>query len=277
MRHPMLHMLILLLSRLTLADDSGAPLPFVAEAEVTADASSVMGPNGEPAIKVTGGLAPSTTLIVSCSAPAIETHQYVVRGQIKYDGVSGDGYLELWSDFGDKGSFFSRSLADWGAMKKINGSSNWREFELPFHAEPGTRPQALTLNVVLPGAGTIVVARPTLFPIDTSRQWWSASLAGRYGGVLGSCLGILGAAIGILSTMHTTRLLIFALFAVGLAGSGIFLVAGLVGVCMQQPWHVYYPLLLIGIIGVSVLGGNLWNVLHRYRGDELRRIAAVDA
>jgi hypothetical protein len=252
-------------------------LPFIADAEFAASVSAETGPTGQPAIKVTGGSALRTTTIINCPAPAIETHQYVVRGQIKYESVSGGGYLELWNDFGAKGKFFTRSLAEWGAMRKIKGSSGWRQFELPFYAEPGMRPEKLTLNVVLLGTGTVVIAQPELFLIGTSSQWWSEPQAGLYGGVLGGCLGILGALIGILASRHKMRSLTLGLFAIGLTISSICLVVGLVAVVVQQPWHVYYPLLLGGVIGVCVLGGNLWNLLRRYQADELRRMAAVDA
>ena len=33
--------------------------------------------------------------------------------------VAGDGYSELWNDFGPKGKFFTRSLAPWGKMRKL--------------------------------------------------------------------------------------------------------------------------------------------------------------
>lgn len=267
--------MLLLTSRLSLAVESGSPLPFIVEAEASAAAET--GPSGQPTIKVTGGSAPSTTTIVNCSAPAIETHQYVVRGKIKYDGVSRDGYLELWNGFGEKGKFFTRSLSEWGSMRKIKGTSTWREFELPFYAEAGMRPETLTLNVVLPGEGTVVVAQPALFAIDRSTQWWSEPQAGLYGAILGSCLGILGAMIGILSSRYQMRSLTLVLFGIGLTISGICLLAGLFAVVMQQPWHVYYPISLGGAIGSGVLGGNLWNLLYRYRADELRRMAAVDA
>jgi hypothetical protein len=269
--------MLLLTSPLSLAVESGSPLPFVAEAEFAASASLERGPSGEPAIKVTGGSARSSTTIIDCSAPKIETHQYVVRGQVKYEGVSGDGYLELWNNFGSKGKFFTRSLGEWGAMRKIQGSSGWRQFELPFCAEPGMRPEKLTLNVVLPGAGTVVISQPSLFAIDLSDQWWSEPQAGLYGAALGSCLGILGAMIEIFASRQKMRSLTLELFAVGLTISSICLVVGLAAVVVQQPWHVYYSLLLGGGIGVCVLGGNLWNLLRRYRADELRRMAAVDA
>src|SRR5262245_56880551 len=86
-------------------------LPLLTADELTANATATTGPAGQPAIQVVGNAESTTTVILKCPAPSVSTHQYVVRGQVKYEGVTGDGYLELWNDFGSKGQFFSRSLA----------------------------------------------------------------------------------------------------------------------------------------------------------------------
>jgi len=226
---------------------------------------------------VVGGEGKTTSTIVRCPAPAISSHQYVVRGQVKYDGVVGDGYLELWNDFGSKGKFFSRSLAERGPMGQLKGTSGWRKFELPFYAEEGMRPESLTLNVVLPGAGNVTVTQPTIAVLDTSSQWWSEPKSGLIGGIFGSLVGVLGAAIGCLSGMRKAKHLTLGLFAFTITMGAIALIAGLVAVTCRQPWHVYYPLLLGGIIDVAVLGGNLLPVLRRYQADELRRLQALNA
>jgi hypothetical protein len=72
---------------------------------------------------------------------------------------------------------------------------------------------------------------------------------------------------------HLTLSLLGVALAIGL----VALIAGVIAVGCSQPWHVYYPLLLGGIITVAVLGGNLFPVLRRYRSDELRTMAAADA
>ena len=252
-------------------------LPFLRTAELEGTALVAADPNGQPAFEVKGGAAQTTTTVVNCPAPTIETNQYVVRGSVKYDAIVGEGYLELWSDFGDKGKFFTRSLSDWGALRKLKGTSSWREFELPFRADSGMHPKNLTLNVVLPSTGTVVVSQPIFVPVDTASEWWTNQQAGLYGGVMGSCLGVLGAIVGCLAGLKKARSITLGLFVAGLSASGVCLLMGLIAVVFRQPWHVYYPLLLIGVIGVGVLGGNLWNLLHRYRNDELRHMAAVNA
>jgi hypothetical protein len=183
----------------------------------------------------------------------------------------------LWNDFGAKGAFFTRSLAPWGKMQKLTGSSGWREFELPFLAEPGMRPRRLTLNVVLPGAGKVTVAQATLSPVNSAGDWWTEPQAGLVGGALGTLVGTLGGLIGLSRAWSKLRRLALPLYFIGLSVSSVCLIAGLAALGLAQPWHVCYPLLLAGIIGVGVLGFNLWQQFQRHRADELRRITAVDA
>jgi hypothetical protein len=58
--------------------------------------------------------------------------------------------------------------------------------------------------------------------------------------------------------------------AVALAG------VGLVALSAGQPWGVWYGLLLPGVIGTLVVGGN-WLVIRKgYRQVEQRRLAAKD-
>ena len=259
------------------ANDPNVALEFRPVADIGQQVSSATGPKGESAIEVRGVESKSTTTVVICNQPAITASEYIVRGRVKYEAVSADGYLELWNDFGDKGAFFSRSLSEFGEMKKLTGTSDWREFALPFHAEPGMKVQRLTLNVVLPGTGKVIVSQPIVSPLSSSSQWWSAHQSGMIGGGLGSLIGILGALIGLTTAWGKSRKLTNTMCGIGLAVCGILLVAGIVALCVQQPWHVYYPLLLVGFIGVTALGPNLRTIARRFEENELRRMNAADA
>src|SRR3989304_6186746 len=71
--------------------------------------------------------------------PGITKDRYVVRGRVRYRGVSGEGYLEMWNVFGDGGRYFTRTLGDAGPLQKITGSSEWRDFGLDFVPTGETR------------------------------------------------------------------------------------------------------------------------------------------
>ncbi len=211
---------------------------------------------------------------------------YVLRGRVKYAGVAGDGYLELLNDFADRGTFFTRSLAASGMAGKLNGTSDWRDFELPFHAQPGMVPKSLTLNVVLPGAGTVTVAdarwlsihwaRARRFAECPSAPWWTASQGGFHWRGPGSSrrhpVGPRRPIGGLGQFSFPDRELVRA----GLAICCGALIGWLVAISFNQPWYVDCPLLLPAVIGLAAFGFNLRNALRQFQVDELRRMTAAD-
>lgn len=59
--------------------------------------------------------------------------------------------------------------------------------------------------------------------------------------------------------------------------SALALVAvGLLALLRDQPWGVWYALLLPGVVGTAVIGGTLPVILNRYREIEQRRLSAKD-
>ena len=110
--------------------------------------------------------------------------------------------------------------------------------------------------------------------------WWTDQQAGLIGGIAGSGLGILGGIIGTLAGIFAPqgkcKGLVFGLcfFAIGV---GVFcLITGLVALILGQPYGVYYPLLLIGILGTAVVGGITPVIRMRYREADNRRLEAED-
>ena len=262
----------------TWATDSTVNLNFSPVKEIGAHATSVKGPNGEAAIEVVGSDKSSSTLLIACAAPEFSTHQYVVRGRVKYEGIVGDGYLELLNDFGDKKVYFSRTLGQSGGLKKLQGTSDWREFELPFHADPGMKPVRLSLNLVLKGEGKVIVSQPRFSNLaDSAAGWWTNQQSGIVGAVVGSLLGILGGLIGWSATWGKSQKLTMGLCHTGIAIGCVCLATGAIAAGLQQPFHVYYPLLLAGIISVCVIGANLRTISQRFQADEFRRMQAIDA
>ena|SRR5438445_13565108 len=51
----------------------------------------------------------------------------------------------------------------------------------------------------------------------------------------------------------------------------ILLVAGIVALSDRQPWGVWYGLLLPGVVGTAVMGGNLLIILKKYGEAEQHR------
>ena len=242
------------------ANDAVVTLKLRSAADVGPQATPAKGPAGEPAIEVAGGGAESTTTLVVCDTPAISSSNYVLHGRVKYDNVEGAGYLELLNDFGGKGTYFSRTLVGSGPMQRLAGTSDWRAFELPFYAE-GMKPERLTLNVVLPAAGTVTVAQPLVVgPLDWAGAWWSERQIVLVWIGLTVFFLILAALICASRIWVQSRKLTVTLWAIGLTVSFVLLIAGLVALGTDQPWHVCYQLLLIGTIGIVAAGVSLPNL-----------------
>jgi MFS family permease len=97
----------------------------------------------------------------------------------------------------------------------------------------------------------------------------------RYSWVTGATFGGIALVLGALAAWYVPRgqakgFIVSAwvsLWAVAI----ILLITGLVAFHDQQPWGVWYVLLLPGVVGTAVLGGNLLIILKRYREAEQHR------
>lgn len=247
------------------------------------------GPEGErvgDALKLeNAGAQPKTFRLVVLPQPGIVSPSYAINGQVKYEEVEGTGYLEMLNHFpGDK-VYFSRTLAAFGSLSGIRGSSDWRAFSLPFYVKDDSgwledRPKKLEVNLVLPGKGVVYVRSLSLAQDAVENQakaWWGARAAGAIGGIFGGTMGVLGAITGILAARGKARGFVLSVYW-GLLGIGLCLLAvGIFAVIRHQPYAVYYSLLFAGGL-LSILSIALMPVVRRrYREQELRRMSAADA
>ncbi len=217
--------------------------------------------------------------LLEVADPKVPSHRYMLKGKVKYKGVDKDAYVEMWSHFADDKAYFSRTLkGDQGPLAKIQGDSDWRTIELPFTSEPGKLPTKLVVKIVLPGEGTVYFTPFTLTSIGgAAAAWWSEPSAGLVGGIGGGLLGSMGAVIGVLAGCGAARKLVVGLCIAIIAVGALSLITGGIALLMGQPWYVYYPFLLGGVIGVAVCGFNLPALRRRYDALELRRMTALDA
>src|SRR5262249_55137715 len=151
---------------------------------------------------------PRTVRLLTVERPPITSPRYALVGDVRYEGVQGPAYLEMWNVFPDGSRYFSRTLGSSGPMGTLTGSSGWRPFVLPFLNRDGAPPPAaLEVNLVLAGPGTVhlspirlVQLGPAEDPLAVQGQWWNEGQAGLVGGLLGAGLGCAGALIGWLSS-----------------------------------------------------------------------------
>ncbi len=107
-------------------------------------------------------------------------------------------------------------------------------------------------------------------------EWWSGTEAGIVGGVGGSLVGLFGAIVGTLSGLLIPkgkgRSFLLTLVVV-LAGVGIVVdVVGLVAIAQGQPYHVWYPFILMGPMMTVLFGVGFFVLRHRYEQVELERM-----
>lgn len=224
---------------------------------------------------------PSSVTVLTIDKPQVSGPRYQVSGQVRYDGVEGVGYLEMWNHFPGGGQYFSRTLAEQGPMMKLQGTSGWRDFVLPFDASGAPPPTRLVINVVFAGRGVVYLgplklsdsgATDAIWPDGASRNYL-ASVAGAGGAIIG-CIGAL---IGVLASLGRARRFVIGAATLLIVLGALSFVAGLAGYAWLPRYSVSYPLLLLlGFVTSVVPLGLLPAIRKRYEQIELRAMRAHD-
>jgi hypothetical protein len=223
---------------------------------------------------------PGTFPLLSIDDPDVGGTWYEVSGDVAYEGVEGAGYLEMWSYFDDGGAYFSRTLAEEGPLAALTGTSEVRPFVLPFQLLNGAEPPIrIEINVVLSGGGRVAVG-----PLTVNSEaggsvgaWWSSDQAGLLGAALGSFFGLLGAFVGVVGGLGKARRVVRGALWLGLLLGVTSLAIGGIALVRGQPQHVWYPLLLIGIIATVLDAMMLPTMQRATEAREFQRMKALDA
>lgn len=239
---------------------------------------------GQAALRITNtDAAPKPVRLTNIEDLSPAGNTFALEGKVRYADVQGDAYLEMWVVFPDQSRYFTRTLADFGQMQKITGSADWRPFILPFRIN-GPLPEKVTLevNAYMPGKGTIdITPLKLLNPMPENAllagAWWSGQTAGWIGGGLGSLIGILAALVAFLIQKGASPLTLRSILAIELLLGLISTAIGLVALLASQPYHVYYPPLLIGILTCVLVAINEFKLRRHAREIELRKMHAMDA
>ena len=213
-------------------------------------------------------------------APDLGTVGYAIRGRVRYSDVTGPGYLEMWSAFADGSRYFSRTLGTEGPMAALAGSSDWRDFELPFELDGAAGPKQLEVNVVLPAAGSVDVSALELVRLDAASSagtaWLSDRAIGVAGALIGTTVGLLAAAIATLTSRRRGRRFVLTALAVA-AGVGVaFVIVAVYGLAAGQPANVVLLLLVPGLVLALAFGAAIPRTRLLYADAELRKMRAMD-
>lgn len=212
------------------------------------------------------------------ASPPVGWPGWRVDGEVRLERLDGPAFAEMWVEYSDGARYFSRSRP-WPA-----GSSGAVAFSLPFRPDPSSPPPvALDLQLVLDGPASLTVGPLRVVRAERSDDlkapvggWWSERTGAIVGAAAGAGLGLLGALLGVLIARGAAlRLAAGALLALALAGVAAVAVAA-VGLATGQPYGVWYPFGLVGLIA-AVVGFALRPVARsRAQQAEDQRMRAAD-
>lgn len=236
--------------------------------------------------------SPAPVQILTLDDPGVGAPGYVIYGNVKCEGITSPGYLELWSHFPDGAAYFTRTRSTSGPMATLDDTADWRLIELPFvmnspDAAGGESkgPNKLVVNLVLPAGGKVTLSNFELaqYSDKASAQkalnggvWWDSRVSGIWGAVLGSLVGIVNAAIGVFNSRIRSAKVVAGLLVASASLGGLILLAGIIAALVGQPWVVMMPFLLAGLPGTLVPLFLLPSANRNVQARELRRMQALD-
>jgi predicted Zn-dependent peptidase len=127
----------------------------------------------------------------------------------------------------------------------------------------------MTAPFVLAAAGAAADVTP----------WFPIEAAGWHGAIMGSFVGAfyggLVGGVGLhLANKGSARSLVLGAMTGGVLFSLACAVTGVIALSLRQPYHVWYPFLLIGGVGLLALGSAFLTIREKYRANEQRRVEA---
>ena len=88
--------------------------------------------------------------VANITGLGIDNAVLIYQAHVKTRDLRGKAYVEMWCQFEGQGEFFSRDLST-----PLTGTMDWSTEETPFFLKPGQRPDAIRLNLVVTGPGTV--------------------------------------------------------------------------------------------------------------------------
>jgi hypothetical protein len=199
---------------------------------------------------------------------------YYVSCETKYENVEAPYRFDANSPIGGSLKLFCRpvyELTKPGPIIHILGTSNWTNCTLTVE-QSATQ---IVLKLILPQGNGIVYLRPIKL-LGVVGSWWSENEAPWVGGIGGPVIGCFGGLLGWLSGKGKARRLVLAIWKFWIMAGILFLIAAVIALVTGQPFYVSMPLLIFGIVPITVFG-ILWpTAKKRYDDFEIRRMTSVD-
>lgn len=219
--------------------------------------------DGTVTISVPAGQA-ATIPLGEYPTTAMQSRVYAVQMQVDHAVGSAPAYFEMWTSLREGGAFFSKTLGTQGPMRHLLGHETGRDVIIPASLEGSNKSATrCNLSLVLPAGGDVTIRKARMldvpaglhFLVAASGQWFPGWMGGVIGAVFGVACGCLGS---LYRYSHRSGFLWNAMqhFPIALTAiSAVILLAGIAALRVKQPYAVWYPLVLIGVLGS--LGGPL--------------------
>lgn len=113
--------------------------------------------------------------------------------------------------------------------------------------------------------------------MSSAGAWWTANLSGWIGGGVGTIFGLWGGLLGLLAQSGKGRAFVTASVLFNIIIGAISLLVGIVALTTGQPYHIWYPFSLIGLLLPIIMLSTRGKLLRQYTAAEERRMTAIDA
>lgn len=256
--------------------DANIASPLIDSLEFDATGSELLSVNADSSITIDAPAGQAVTVpLGTFTVDGMKSRTYALQLWIDYSVGSAPAYFEMWTTLERGDAFFSKTLGSSGPMAHLLGDRVGREVIVPASLE-GSAENAVSssLSLVLPEGGKVTIHKARMLDVPVglgivthvAGQWFPAWMGGVLGGIFGVVFGCLGSFYQ--NARRTGRcwsvMQRFPLFMGCVAG--LSLVAAMIGFAIGQPYHVWYPLGLMG-----VLGGVLAPVMQRQAAKQLQR------
>jgi hypothetical protein len=231
--------------------------------------SEVLRDGEKPGIRLTHfGEEPLSVTIAELALANGTPERVAYVADMACEDIEGSVYLEMYAVV-DGQAYFSRALHD-----RFTGDQTSRQSTTPFHFTSGGRPELVRLGVRFEGPGTVVLQDMAL--LDATSAWQGGRWAGVAGGVCGILGGLWGAIAGMLASRGRARRLVLAGTTMIAAASGLLLLSGATLYLRGATWHIWFPAVNMGLVGLLVFGIGFFVIRQRYEEAERRRMLAMD-
>jgi hypothetical protein len=240
-------------------------------------AASLVSFGGQTALKIENPSdAPLQLTLLTEDAPKISSQVYAVQGEVREEGLRGNVFMDMWSSFAHERPSSSRA--------QIHAATNWVPYSVPFNSMGNSEhPTRLQIVLWIGGRGTIFLGPVKLVQYEaaqnyvghslgnvwlygrTADPWWSNHTGARITNIETAILFAVGLVMGALCVKRKARGAVTLLLKIHIGIGFIFGIAAVVAIFREQPFAVWFPLLLSALILIGVY--RVWLVsLGKYYG-----------